>query len=206
MSPTSFRGLDGRWMEAALDAAVDGIVIEANERIIYSNAAYAALLRYRRSTDIIRRPIPEIVADCDVERLIRFGRMRVHGQRAPSSYDFAALRSDGSVIRVKASVSLSVYAGTPYITTVARPFSAEAENAESAGGVIAGPHDTLSSRERQVMKMLLAGKRPKVIAHELELSENTVATHRTRILGKIGASDNRELFQYALRHGLIDWT
>ncbi|MDP9194467.1 MAG: LuxR C-terminal-related transcriptional regulator [Acidobacteriota bacterium] len=193
-------------MEAALDAIVDGIVIEANEQIIYSNAAYAALLGYRRSTDILRRPIPELVADFDVERLIRYGRMRVHGQRAPASYDFAARRSDGSVVRVQASVSLSVSGGTPYITTIARPFSPDRESEESADGTIAGPHDVLSNREYQVMEMLLAGKRPKIIALELDLSETTVATHRTRLLAKIGVADNRELFQYALRHRLVDWS
>jgi PAS domain S-box-containing protein len=191
-------------MEAALDAAANGIVIEANEQIIYSNAAYAALLGYRRSTDIIRRPLPEIVADFDVDRLLRFGRMRVDGQRAPSSYDFAALRSDGSLVRVQASVSLSESGGTAYITTIARPFPAEIP--VSADGPITGPHDTLSARERQVMEMLLAGKRPKVIALDLGLSENTVATHRTRLLGKLGVAENRELFQYALRHRLVDWS
>jgi PAS domain S-box-containing protein len=191
-------------MEAALDAAADGIVIEANEQIIYSNAAYAALLGYRRSTDIIRRPLPEIVADFDVDRLLRFGRMRVDGQRAPSSYDFAALRSDGSLVRVQASVSLSVTGGTAYITTIARP--CPCETGKSADVPRPGPHDTLSARERQVMEMLLGGKRPKVIAFELGLSENTVATHRTRLLGKIGVAENHELFQYALRHRLVDWS
>jgi PAS domain S-box-containing protein len=191
-------------MEAALDAAGDGIVIEANDQIIYSNVSYAALLGYRRATDIIRRPLPEIVADFDVERLIRFGRMRVLGQRVPSSYDFAALRSDGCSVRLQASVSLSVTGGTAYITTIARPFPAEMP--ESADGTIPGPHDTLSTREREVMEMLLAGKRPKVIALELALSENTVATHRTRLLGKIGVAENRELYQYALRHRLVDWS
>ena len=191
-------------MEAALDATEEGIVIEANEQIIYSNAAYAAFLGYRRATDIIRRPLPEIVADSDVERLLRFGRMRVLGQRVPSSYDFAALRSDGAVVRLQASVSLSMSGGTAYITTIARP--SPVEICEPANGPIAGPHDTLSARERQVMEMLLAGKRPKVIALDLELSENTVATHRTRLLGKIGVADNRELFQYALRHRIVLWS
>ncbi len=191
-------------MAAALDAAVDGVVIEAHEQIIYANAAYAALLGYRRSTDIIRRPLPEIVADFDVDRLMRFGRMRVGGQRVPSSYDFAALSSDGSLVRVQASVSLSLSGGTAYITTIARPSAAATQ--ESAHGPVAGPHDTLSARERQVMEMLLAGKRPKVIAFDLGLSENTVATHRTRLLGKIGVAENLELFRYALRHRLVDWS
>ena len=41
---------------------------------------------------------------------------------------------------------------------------------------------------------------------ELGVTENTVATHRTRLLEKIGVADNRELYQYALRHRLVDWS
>lgn len=191
-------------MEAALDAARDGVLIERDERVVYANAAYARLLGYRSSTELVRRRTAELIAECDAERLTRFGHMRVSGKRVPAAYDFAALRSDGTSVRLEASVSMSVADGVPYITTIARPFAEE--DPSPAEGVIAGPHDRLSARERQVMEMLLAGKRPKAIAFELGLAENTVATHRTRLLEKIGVSDTRELFQYALRHRLLDWS
>lgn len=204
MSFNPLHAIDGRWMAAALDAAGDGILIESAERVVYANAWYAALLGYRGTTDIVRRPVAELVAESDAERLVRFGRMRVLGQRVPSSYDFAALRSDGAAVRLQASVSLSFCGGTSLITTIVRPFAETSPL--SAEEPIAGAHDQLSTRERQVMQMLLEGKRPKVIALELGLSETTVATHRTRLLGKIGVTENRELFQYALRHRLVDWS
>jgi PAS domain S-box-containing protein len=192
------------WMHAALDSAADGILIEAGERVVYANASYAALLGYRRPAELLARSVTELVAEPDVDRLARFGRMRVAGEHVPATYDFVALRSDASAVRLQASVSITICSGTPYITTIVRLFPGSA--ADSPEAAIAGPHDQLSPRERQVMEMMLAGKRAKVIALELELTENTVATHRVRLLEKIGVSDNRELFQYALRHRLIDWS
>ena len=190
-------------MQAVLDAASEGILIEHRELVVYANDAYAKLLRYRRSTDVIKRPVATLIARSDADRLIRFGRMRVAGESPPSTYDFDALCTDCSSVRLQASVSMAMYAGKPYIMTIVRPFPAEqAKN----GRLIAGPHDTLSERERTVMDMILGGKRPKEIAWELTVSEKTVATHRKRLLGKLGAADSRELFQYALRHGLIDWS
>ncbi len=65
-------------------------------------------------------------------------------------------------------------------------------------------NDGLSDRERQVMMMIIDGKRMKEIALELGISETTVATHRARLLKKMNLRDNRDLFRYALRHGLIE--
>lgn len=200
----SFASLSGSWLLNSLDSATDGILVESRERVVYANEAYARLLKYRRAADLVSRPLAELIAEPDAERLIRFGKARIDGQKAPNTYDFAALRSDGSTIRLQASVSLTIVGGHPYIMTIARRFAPPA--ILSAGLAIAGEHDSLSAREREVMNMLLEGKRPKAIAFELGITENTVATHRTRLLEKLGVTDNRGLFQYALRHGLVDWS
>jgi PAS domain S-box-containing protein len=195
---------DRRWLEAAFDSVWDGILVESNEHVVYANAAYARLLGYRSAADLVPRRIAELIADSDAQRLVQFSRLRASGKFVPQCYDFAARRSNGSSVRLQASVSVSKSGPQTYITTIVRPFTAaiEAPNA----GPLPGSHDTLSPRERQVMEMLLAGTRPKTIALELKLTENTVATHRARLLEKMGVSDTRELFQYALRHRLVDWS
>lgn len=199
----SYASIGHSWLLRALDTATDGVLVEAAERVVYVNDAYAALLGYRRAADLLSRPISELIAEDDADRLIRFGRARISGQRVPSAYDFAALRNDVSNIRLQASVSLSMFGGTPYIMTIARRFLGIEQTAAQP---IPGPHEVLSARESEVMRMLLDGKRPKEIAFALGLTENTIATHRTRLLGKMGVRDNRELFQYALRHRLVDWS
>ena len=56
------------------------------------------------------------------------------------------------------------------------------------------------------MEMILAGKRIKEIALSLDVDSKTISTHRARLLRKLNLMDNRALFQYALRHRIIDWT
>lgn len=65
------------------------------------------------------------------------------------------------------------------------------------------PHERLSDREFQVMRMLAQGKRLKDIADELCLSVKTVSTYRARVLEKMGMESNAELTYYALKNGLI---
>jgi DNA-binding NarL/FixJ family response regulator len=64
------------------------------------------------------------------------------------------------------------------------------------------PHESLSSRELQVLQMVASGLTIKEIAAELALSEKTVGTYRSRISEKLGLATNVELTRYALHHQL----
>ncbi len=66
------------------------------------------------------------------------------------------------------------------------------------------PHEILSSREFQVMRMLASGKTLTEIARDLALSVKTVSTYRARILLKIGMKNNSELIRYAVQHQLVE--
>jgi two-component system invasion response regulator UvrY len=83
-----------------------------------------------------------------------------------------------------------------------------AELGETLASLFAGegkgaPHERLSDREFEVMKMLASGKTVSQVAHELGLSVKTVSTHRTRILGKMGMKTNAELTHYAVKNGVV---
>jgi len=90
--------------------------------------------------------------------------------------------------------------GGRYVT----PVLAEALAATLAGDIPAAPHETLSNRELQVLRMVALGKTLKEIAAELVLSEKTIATYRTRISQKLSLSTNVELARYAVRHHIVD--
>jgi two-component system invasion response regulator UvrY len=66
------------------------------------------------------------------------------------------------------------------------------------------PHERLSNREFEVLRMIASGKTVSQIAEELHLSVTTVSTHRARILEKMGLTNNAELMRYALHNRLID--
>jgi two-component system response regulator DctR len=59
--------------------------------------------------------------------------------------------------------------------------------------------EALSSREREVMELILAGKYNKVIADELGIAMRTVEVHRARIFEKMGVKSAVELAQLLAR-------
>ena len=61
----------------------------------------------------------------------------------------------------------------------------------------------LTPREREVLAQLARGAPNKVIALELGVSERTVKTHVSNILGKLGMTDRTQAAVYAVRHGIV---
>lgn len=72
------------------------------------------------------------------------------------------------------------------------------------GRVSAEPHETLSTREFQVLLMLASGKSLGDIATDLFISPKTVSTYRTRVLDKLGLKSNVELAHYSAQWGLFE--
>jgi two-component system nitrate/nitrite response regulator NarL len=63
--------------------------------------------------------------------------------------------------------------------------------------------NSLSEREKEVVKLIGLGYKNKRISSELCISETTVRHHLTSIYDKLGVSDRLELLVYAHRYGLV---
>ncbi len=63
-------------------------------------------------------------------------------------------------------------------------------------------HETLSSREFEVMLQLARGASLREIGERLFLSESTVSTYRARILRKLHLENNAQLIRYVIDKGL----
>jgi RNA polymerase sigma factor (sigma-70 family) len=74
-----------------------------------------------------------------------------------------------------------------------------AERAERA--VVRQRLDSLTPREREVMALVVAGRRNKEIAHELGTTEKTIKVHRARVMAKMGARSLAALVRMAGRIG-----
>jgi len=66
------------------------------------------------------------------------------------------------------------------------------------------PHELLSDREFQVMRMIASGMTVSEVANELTLSVKTISTYRARILDKMGLRNNAEIMHYAIPRGLAE--
>jgi len=93
----------------------------------------------------------------------------------------------------------TVAAGRKYIS----PEVAQALAERISGDMSDRPHETLSDRELQVLKLIASGKRLADIARELSISPKTVSVYRARILEKMALESNAELTHYALKNNLV---
>jgi len=72
-----------------------------------------------------------------------------------------------------------------------------------SGGEERAPHEALSERELQILKLIAGGSPLGRIADRLHLSPKTVSTYKMRLMEKLAIDNNAELIRYATRHGLI---
>lgn len=63
-------------------------------------------------------------------------------------------------------------------------------------------HQSLSSRELEVLRLLAEGKKVVQIASELSLSPKTISTYRERLLEKLKLKTSAELIRYAIIEGI----
>lgn len=66
------------------------------------------------------------------------------------------------------------------------------------------PHELLSDREFEVMRMIASGLSLTSIGNQLHVSVKTISTYRARIMEKMQVGSNAELTRYALKHNLIE--
>jgi DNA-binding NarL/FixJ family response regulator len=64
----------------------------------------------------------------------------------------------------------------------------------------ARPSAVLSDRQREVLRLVAAGRQNKHIARELEISEKTVKAHLTAIFHALGVTDRTQAALWAQRH------
>jgi len=90
--------------------------------------------------------------------------------------------------------------GSKYVS----PALAEKLVVDLERGTDGPPHETLSDREFEVLRMIASGKTVSEVAELLALSDKTISTYRARILEKMGMKTNAELTHYAIQNKLVD--
>jgi DNA-binding NarL/FixJ family response regulator len=122
-------------------------------------------------------------------------------------YVFEALQAgaSGYVLKREADHALvdavrAVARGEAFLTNAAERSLIRAWMADDTSG----PVDTLTTREREVVKLIAEAHTNAQIAEILHVSEKTVESHRANVLRKLGMRDRVELVRYAIRRGLVE--
>lgn len=112
--------------------------------------------------------------------------------------------ADGYVLKGSSGSELmeaiaAVMAGRRYFEGKVTELAVQGLTTPSDAAAIAA----LSSRERQVIMLVVNGRTSAEIAEELHLSPKTVDSYRSRLMAKVGVKDVQGLVRFALRAGLI---
>lgn len=95
-----------------------------------------------------------------------------------------------------------VLAGGRYISaSLAERLAAHLGSGNKSGAL---PHEELSDREFEILRLIASGRTPTQIANELFLSVKTVSTYRTRVLQKMNLNSSAELMSYAHKNNLLN--
>ncbi len=71
------------------------------------------------------------------------------------------------------------------------------------GVTAADPMAALTDRQREVLRLVVAGRSAKEIAHALDISPRTVEFHKYRLMEGLGLKNNAELIHFAIKNGIV---
>ncbi len=131
-------------------------------------------------------------------------------QHDDKEYVFPVLESGASGLISKAGASSelasgirSVHQGNSFLSpSVAKLL---VENVQNTAGERnkQDPYNSLTSREREILKLLTEGYNNQEIAEMLVITPKTVEGHKTNLMSKLGIHNRIDLVKYALRKGII---
>jgi two-component system response regulator NreC len=139
----------------------------------------------------------------DVQVLI----LTVHAQE---KYLFPVLKAGAAGYVLKSTVDTelldairTVAAGGAFLYPSATRLLLEDYVSQINSGANADDYESLSEREREVLKLIALGYTAAQVGDKLALSPKTVETYRGRIMEKLNLSSRPDLVQYALKRGLL---
>jgi DNA-binding NarL/FixJ family response regulator len=95
-----------------------------------------------------------------------------------------------------------VAAGRRYLSPPLSDRAIEAYQQRAKVGTM-DKHETLTTREREVLQLSAEGHTNSEIAARLGISTRTAETHRSRVMHKLGLHTQSDLIRYAIRRGII---
>ena len=170
--------------------------------------ALAAVLQSKPAVVIMDIAMPEmngIEAARRIHAELPETRIVILSMHAGAEHVFQALEAGARGYVLKESAAREIVEAVRAVQLGRRYLSAPVAEvlAERVGRRAAvSPLDSLSARERQILKLVADGLSSARIAEMLHLSPKTVDTYRSRLMEKLNLSDIASLVKFAIQHGL----
>ena len=130
-------------------------------------------------------------------------RMVILSMYADSEHVHRAFASGASGYLLKGSASEEIVSAVRQVMVGRRYVSPELSQLDPARTPSdASPLASLSTRERQVLQLVVEGHSSAQIAAIVHLSPKSVDTYRSRLMKKLGVADVTALVKFAIQHGL----
>jgi DNA-binding NarL/FixJ family response regulator len=136
-------------------------------------------------------------------------RVVVLSMHASEAYVLDALRSGALAYVLKESSAQDLVAAVRAAAAGRRYLGsglsehAIAAYVERTKGAPLDPYDTLTPREREVLRLTAEGESSAAIAARLAISPRTVETHRANLMRKLGLRAHGDVIRYALKRKIV---
>lgn len=131
---------------------------------------------------------------------------------ANEEYALQAMRSGaaGYLLKDAGKVELqlaieAVAQGQTYLSpVVAHHLSTYMQRPERTSAAPSHEHETLTTRQHEILRLIAQGRSTQQIANELGISSKTVDTHRAQLMQRLDIHEIAGLVRYAVRMGVIE--
>lgn len=169
------------WFHAILNAALDGIIVEDDQRIVYANQAVARLYGVETPESLVGQEFAIMCAPHEEGRLRDYAQRRMRGEAAPATYEFVARRADGMTVTIENSVSEFFSGGKKYLIAVMRDVE---------------ERKRLQATLQQIQKMEAVGRLAGGIAHDFNNLLNSILGFSRLARRKVSQSAEPALDEY----------
>ncbi len=159
--------------------------------------------------DILMPQINGLELARQVRRQCPKTRVVMLSMHADAPYVLEALRAGAIGYVLKDSGAAELAAAVRAAAAGERYLSPPLDQSPAGQAALAGdappadPFDTLTPREREVLRLTAEGLSGTAAAERLAISPRTVETHRAHIMRKLGVRNQKELIRYAIQRGMV---
>jgi len=158
--------------------------------------------------DIAMPGLGGIEATIELKKLGRRAKVLILSQYEDREYVRRLLKIgvSGYILKKSAGAELvnairAVHRGGLVLDPEVARVAMEESSSTAPGG--SDPYETLTDREKQVLKLVAEGGSNKEVAETLGISVKTAMSHREKVMEKLGVHNRTELVRLAIKRGVI---